>query len=180
VYVGSATGQFGFLQCWCDYLTGNLKNTRHEIVLLKAGRTPNLRCIAHFVFEPESWLTLLHERLMMLYLGTVNDPRLRHPSHPESVFVNHRLYEVFDQIRSDCGLDAPLGPGLDSTWSFSQGWRSPRIESGTKCVNCFRVVLQPEDLLFTRRAWRYANQTKPKADRVKCNNCVIYLTIIGR
>jgi hypothetical protein len=49
---------------------------------------------------------------MMLYLGTVNDPRLRHPSHPESVFVNHRLYEVFDQIRSDQIVDLMhhLGP----------------------------------------------------------------------
>ncbi|XPS68749.1 hypothetical protein M3J09_001034 [Ascochyta lentis] len=82
--------------------------------------------------------------------------------------------------RSDCALDPTLALGLNSTWSFAQGWRGPGIKSGAKCVNCARVVPQAEDPLFNRRAWRHADQSRPKADQLKCYNCHYYFEINGR
>lgn len=113
LYVGSAMSEFDSLKRWNTCLRKATKGTRHECAIEKTGHTMNLRCVSHYGFIPEPWLPILAEAVMMIYLGTVNDPRLRHPSHETSIFVNDKLYETIDQVRSKCELDSPLALGLD-------------------------------------------------------------------
>ncbi|KAH9869157.1 hypothetical protein IAQ61_006362 [Plenodomus lingam] len=80
LYVGSAVSEFGSLRRWHGYLRKTAKGTRHESALKEAGRTMNLQCISHDGFYPELWLPLLTEAVMMIYLGSVNEPRLTQAS----------------------------------------------------------------------------------------------------
>ncbi|KAH9864694.1 hypothetical protein J1614_010630, partial [Plenodomus biglobosus] len=174
LYVGSAMSQFGSLTRWNTYLRKATKGTRHERAIKKAGRRMNLRCISHYGFTPEPWLPILAEAVMMIYLGTVNDPRLRQPSHETTTFVNDKIYETFDKIRFNCGLDAPLTLGLNLTWPCAQGWKGPGIKAGAACENCARVVLHPTHPLYSRREWRYADPGRPSASHVICLLCSKY------
>jgi hypothetical protein len=143
LYVGSASGQFGVVQRWYTYLgDGNGDNTAHIQEIRKTGRTVNLRCIAHFGFEPIHWLTPLAESVFMLYLNTIYDPRITwgKPDY-SSLFIFNALYEEIKDIRSDCRLPNVKGQGLNRTWSLLQGWCNIGIKAGVACVDCGRVTV---------------------------------------
>ncbi|KAH6511071.1 hypothetical protein HBI81_246180 [Parastagonospora nodorum] len=171
-YVGSGTGQFGSLQRWFDYLTGKDTRTRHGSISCLPERAVNLRGLAHYGFEPEPFLPILAEGVFMVYLGTVTDPK--RGSQAPSMHRNPGLYKAINKLRADCGLEAPVAKGLNTTWTFTQGWRGPGLKAGSKCVNCSRVVLPLKDPKFSRNDWYYANPDEPTSSHVKCKNCVIY------
>jgi hypothetical protein len=175
LYVGSASGQFGVAQRWHTYLEARPEKTRHAREIKKPGRTINLRCIAHFGFSPEFWLTAFAESVFMLYLDTIHDPRISWNSPDYSnKFINDALYREVSAIRSDCALPIVEGRGLNQTWSLAQGWKGVGIKPGAKCVNCPRVVLEPNDPKFKRDDWRYADPIRPSASNVICYLCRRY------
>jgi hypothetical protein len=182
LYVGSATGQFGVAQRWYTYLGSGVDGTHHAKEVQKPGRTTNLRCIAHFGFKPDFWLTTFTETIFMLYLGSIYDPRIAwdDPDYT-SKFINDTLYKEVDDIRADCALpDMVEGRGLNRTWSLVQGWKDVGIDAGAECVNCKRVTPDPSDPTFKRRYWHYADPARPSGSNVICRNCVRYVQTNGK
>jgi hypothetical protein len=175
LYVGSASGQFGVAQRWCTYLEARTDGTHHSKEIKKPGRTINLRCIAHFGFSPDFWLNTFAESVFMLYLDTIYDPRITWNSPDySSLFINDALYREVSAIRSGCALPIVEGRGLNRTWPLIQGWKSVGVQPGAKCVNCLRVVPEPNDPTFQRRHWRYADPSRPSASNIICNPCQRY------
>ena len=171
IYVGSATGQFGLLQRWNDYLVLKNKTSkiRHEQIIRKPGSVMNIRCVAHFGFSPEHWLIPLAESVFMLFLGSVYDPRITW-GKPEysGFFINDDLYKEIKDVRSDCDLeDLSEGRGLNQTWSLVQGWKGFGIKAGVECVNCKRVVLEVTDPGFKRTHWTNADSLRPSASETQ-------------
>ncbi|KAH3982079.1 hypothetical protein HBI81_245990 [Parastagonospora nodorum] len=172
LYVGSGTGGFGILQRWSNYFHG-MDKTRHGKATKVAGREMNLRGLAHFGFEPKPWLPILTEGVFMLYLGTISDPGFREEKFNR--FISDELYCIVKKLRMECKLDERVARGLNSTWTFAQGWVGVAIKSGAKCVNCSREVPDKKDPTWDRHDWRHADPVNPKPDAVKCANCVIYV-----
>lgn len=173
LYVGSGTGTYGILKRWSNYLDRTDNNTRHGKASRQSGREMNLRAVAKYKFGPEPWLPVLAEGVFMLLLGTVSDPGWRSPSF--STFVHDDLYSTIEYLRIGCDLEDPVAPGLNSTWTFTQGWRGVGIKSGAKCVDCQRVVPAAHDAAFNREDWWYADLGRPVADQLRCKNCSTYL-----
>jgi hypothetical protein len=92
LYVGAATGEFGSLRRWYDYFCSMCK-TRHGQASAQRGRKMNLRCIAHYGTDPPALLTIFAEGILMIYLGTVDDPGYRRDDY--SRFINDNLYKLF-------------------------------------------------------------------------------------
>jgi hypothetical protein len=141
----------------------------------------NLRCIAHFGFSPDFWLTTFTESIFMLYLGTIYDPRITWNSPEYSAkFINDILYNEVEKIRSDCGLAVLEGRGLNRTWSLIQGWHGVGIHADTECVNCKRITPDLTEPSWRRSYWSYADPTRPSPSHVICSNCTHYQKTHGK
>lgn len=171
---------FGILQRWMDYLLNNKENVRHARAARQPGRQINLRCLAHYGHELESWCLALAEGVFQVYLGTVDDPGPHAHTERTKRFLNDSLYVAIEVLRSFCALDKPVVKGLNSTWTLVQGWRGPSLKVGTKCVDCTRTVLAGTDSLFHRSQWQYADSSRPAGDELRCNNCDIYRKKYGQ
>ena len=150
---------------------GTPEKTAHSQAIRKPGRLVNLRCIAHFGFEPVYWLTTFAESILMLLLGTVQDSRF---GEYNSIYLNDALYDEIRNIRSKCDLPEPQYKGLNRTWPLLQGWKDFGIKSGAECVNCGRVVPPLSDPAFKRYHWLYADSARPKSSQVICERCGMY------
>jgi hypothetical protein len=171
LYVGSAVGEYGALQRWHNYHLAAC-DTRHGKASRQQGRSMNLRCLAHYGLSPVSWLPIFAESIFMVFLGTISDPGFRIPKFDR--FVNDYLYEVVDNLRTDSGLDPSISKGLNSTWSFAQGWRGVGLKVGAKCTNCPRTVPDFKHPHFVRGEWKYTEPLSPNQDSIICANCCLY------
>ncbi|CAO2654877.1 Nn.00g116100.m01.CDS01 [Neocucurbitaria sp. VM-36] len=171
LYIGSAVAEFGALQRWYNYFLGHC-TTRHGKAIRQPGRSMNLRCLAHYGLSPIAWLPVFAEGIFMIYFGTIDDPGFRAERFVR--FISDHLYNAINDLRLQCGLDVPIARGLNSTWTFTQGWRGVGIKIGAKCVDCPRTVLDFNDPKFKRTEWKYADPSCPAADVVICVNCRLY------
>lgn len=76
IYIGFGFGESGVIQQWYTYLTTDEDNTLHCGEIEEPGRKVNLHCAAHLGASPEFWLPSLAESIFMVYLGTLQDPRI--------------------------------------------------------------------------------------------------------
>jgi hypothetical protein len=114
LYVGSASSSLGCVKRWYTYLgVGTPEKTAHSQEIRKPGRLINLRCVAHFGFKPEFWLTTFAETIFRLFFGTVQDTRY---GDYNSMYLNDALYDEIQNIRSTCDLPEPQPKGLNRTW----------------------------------------------------------------
>jgi hypothetical protein len=93
----------------------------------------------------------------------------------DAVFTRlQEVNEVIKDLRPSCGLDDPVATGLNSTWTFTQGWKGNSIKPGAKCVNCLRQVPESNDPDWNRHTWTFADAERPTHARVMCINCHCY------
>jgi hypothetical protein len=173
-YVGSGNGAHGILQRWFDYLTGSCwrETGRHSKAILVEGRQINLRGLAHHGNKSGAipFLSVLSESVFMVYLGTISRSRSHMP--PNSKFVHAKLYDTVDQLRQDCKLDAPLAPGLNSTWSLLQGWI--RGKTAKVCANCGISAARLLELNRPPIRFLAFDSAKPDGMTSLCFNCYQY------
>ena len=177
-YVGSSSK---VIRRWYTYLTERKDSIYHSQYIRRPGRIINLRCIAHFGFQPDFWLTTFAETIFTVYIGTVHDPRAnwKGPEYSNK-YMNDELYEAFGKVRLDCALQCIANRGLNRTWPLAQGWRGVGITSGAECVNCKRVVPQTDDPTFHRSCWVYVDPCRPSGNNVMCMNCRRFGRVYGR
>jgi len=164
------------MQRFRDYFKGSC-STRHGKTIAKSPELMNHCCLAHHGLYPELFLPILAEGVLMIYIGTVGDPG--HRSNSMDRFIYDDLYTEFKKLRLECQLDEPVAKGLNSTWTFTQGWRCAGLVSGSACINCGRVMPPKDDPLYRRLDWRFADRLRPSGSHVKCKGCVRYLNRTG-
>ncbi|KAJ5027404.1 hypothetical protein J3E73DRAFT_381156 [Bipolaris maydis] len=147
LYVGSATGKFGFAQRWYEYMQRLVKHKcgRHDQAVLKPNSTVCLRGLAQYDDTRYPWLICFAETFFMIYLGTVTDPVWR-PTEDDvrRFYINNELYELVEACRRAAGLPAPLSVGLNSTWSLCQGYRvGSNINSA--CLKFLIITVRAQD-----------------------------------
>jgi len=132
----------------------------------------NLRPLANYGDDPVSWLTLLTESLFMVFLGTVRDTGIRSTGLMSKMCCD-ALYDSIEEFR--IGFPEPIGPGLNSTWSLVQGYRTNPNSLRNRCCNkdCQRPVMPKKHPLFCKN--RFASyELEMPADVVICINCLVY------
>ncbi|PVI03387.1 hypothetical protein DM02DRAFT_257434 [Periconia macrospinosa] len=178
LYVGSATGSYGALQRWLNYLCPSKEKFRHTNMCQKKGRRVHLRSLSHYGFDPEPWLAVFAESIFMLYLGTVDDPRATWTTWAGNNFCHDLLYSTVEKVRSSSNLDQPLRRGLNSTWSLAQGWRGGGFKPGTKCHRCGLRVDDPSAKKKVR--FYHTDPSQPSASDALCHLCYDYKRRMGK
>lgn len=111
------------------------------------------------------------EELFMLLLGTVTEPEVI--TEKGSRFCFDSLYRTVAAVQQECDITA-LAPGLNSTWTFKQGWRGSSYKVRARCVDCLRSIPEKSDPDWNVKSWRYLDQESPSPEKVMCLNCHNY------
>jgi hypothetical protein len=160
---------------WYSHLGPNTDKIHHAQEIKRAGRTMNLRCIAHFGFDTDSGLTHLARRIFMLSFGTQCDSRINWgtPDY-SSEFINDALYEEMNDIPSERALPTLQGRGLNRTWSSYKAGRAlvSRLALNASTARRHSSAERPNmDLNYQVQASYDAGsyeQSKPENDVAQC------------
>jgi hypothetical protein len=176
LYVGSATGKAGLSHRWAGYVSsGNGKSHvtgLHDAAIFNKIANVNLRALAGFGHDPISWLALFCESVFMVFFGTVRDTGIRWNSRNPNMCCPE-IYKVIEACRD--GLPAPLGPGLNSTWSLAQGFRTNYDSDRARCCNdeCRRRMVPKKHPDYQPNRFT-SNDALHPGEEVKCINCTVY------
>ena len=175
LYVGSAVGQDGISQRWCDYVSigkGRVERGLHAEAISGKMESINLRGLAQYGSDPIAWLPLFSESVFMVLLGTVRDTGKRWTGKNSNMCCDE-LYDCIAECRK--GLPDAIGDGLNSTWSLIQGYRTRYGGQRVRCCNveCNRPMVPKKDPLYEKHRFTSSDMTRP-GESIICINCLVH------
>lgn len=118
------------------------RNSFHYQQICRSGVSSNFRVLAVFREHVEpGYLTLL-EGIMMIILGSYNNPGYTTKYNPAS------SYDLVSTIRKSVSLPKIPWTGLNAAFSLKQGFVAASVKKPSKCCNpaCSNMTYRPQDV----------------------------------